>query len=123
MVLITSNKPQRLLCLNYVQRVTPAELIASRDELKAVLDDLPRPCRLLADLSQVEFMESDCAPELGRSMDLIDQHGVTVVVRVIPDTSKDIGLSILTIFHYARHPRVITCRNLAEALRELALWP
>jgi len=122
MLLITSNKPQRLLYMHYVQRVTPAELAAAYEELKAVLTELPSSFRLLADLSQVEFMEPECLTELGRAMDLIDQHGVNLIVRVIPDPAKDIGLNILAIFHYPRHPRTITCQNLADALRQLARW-
>ncbi len=122
MVLITFNKCQRLLCLNYVQRVSSAELAAVRDDLKAALADLPDGFRLLVDLSQVEFMDPDCLPDLGRAMELFDQRGVSLIVRVIPDASKDIGLNILTLFHYPHHPRVITCQNLAEALRQLAVW-
>jgi anti-anti-sigma regulatory factor len=123
MVLITSNKHQRLLSLNYVQRVTPAELHGARDELKAVVADLPPGFRLLADLSQVEFMDPECEAELGRAMDLFDQRGVSLIVRVIPDASKDIGLNILTAFHYSHPPRVITCQSLAAALHQLSLWP
>jgi anti-anti-sigma regulatory factor len=120
MVLVTANKYRRLLCLQYVQRVTPAELAGVRDELKAVLADLPPDFRLLADLGQVEFMDPACADELGAAMELIGQHSVSLIVRVIPDPAKDIGLNILTIFHYPHHPRLITCETLAEALQRLA---
>lgn len=122
MVLITSNKRQRLLCMNYVQRVSAVELVAAQDDLKAALADLPDGFRLLVDLSQVEFMDPNCLGDLGRAMDLFDQRGVNLIVRVIPDSSKDIGLNILTLFHYPHHPRVITCQNLAEALQQLAVW-
>ena len=122
MVLITSNQRQRLLCLNYVQRVSAAELATAKDDLKAALAELPDGFRLLVDLSQVEFMDPNCLGDLGRAMELFDQRGVSVIVRVIPDSSKDIGLNILTLFHYPHHPRVITCQNLAEALRQLAVW-
>jgi hypothetical protein len=67
-------------------------------------------------------MEPDCLTEIGHTMDLVAQHDVKLIVRVIPDPTKDIGLNILTVFHYPRHPRVITCQNLAEALRQLSLW-
>ena len=53
MVLATSNKQQRLLCLNYVQRVEPAEMILAREELTALLAELPPGFRLLADFSQL----------------------------------------------------------------------
>jgi anti-anti-sigma regulatory factor len=121
MVLATLNKQHRLLYLNYVGRVSPAELESARNEVQALLVEFPAGFRLLADLSQLESMDPACMTELGRTMDLLDQHGVSLIIRVIPDSSKDIGLNILTIFHYARHPRVITCQNLAKALRQLSL--
>ena len=77
--------------------------------------------RLLADFSQLESMDPECVPELGRAMELLDQSGVGLIVRVIPDPAKDIGMNILTVFHYPHPPRVITCETLAEALRKLAL--
>jgi hypothetical protein len=123
MFLITSNKQQRLLYLNYVQRVSPEEMENAREEFEALLADLPPGIRVLADFSQLESMDPACAAELGRSMDSLNQHGVSLIVRVIPDSSKDIGLNILAVFHYPRPPRTINSRNLAEALHQLSLWP
>lgn len=121
MVLITANKCQRLLCFSYVARVSPPELAKANAELKLLLQDLPAGLRLLADLSLVEYMDPDCVSEMGRAMDLIDQHGVSLIVRVIPDASKDIGLSILTVFHYPHQPRIITCQDMVSALKKLSL--
>jgi len=59
--------------------------------------------------------------EMGRVMELIAQAGVGMVVRVIPDPSKDIGMNILTIFHYPPGLHVATCRNLTEAAGALGL--
>ena len=39
----------------------------------------------------------------------------------IPDPSKGIGMNILTIFHYPDQLRVVTCQNLAEAVKALGL--
>jgi hypothetical protein len=121
MFLATSNKIQRLLCLNYVQRVLPGELELAHDDIQALLADLPQGFRLLADLSQVEFMDPECMTEIGRTMELFDQAGVGLIVRVIPDPAKDIGMNILTAFHYPHHPRIITCKNLAKAFQALSL--
>lgn len=123
MLLITSNKRQRLLSLTYSGQVSASELADAQAELKATIDELPPDVRVLADLSQLESMNPDCMIELGRAMDLLYQHGVALIVRVIPDPSKDIGLNILTIFHYPNHPRIITCDCLDKALKQLALWP
>jgi hypothetical protein len=54
-------------------------------------------------------------------MDLCDQHGVGLVIRVIPDPAKDIGLNILSIFHYPHHPRTVTCKAMNEAARLLSI--
>ena len=62
-------------------------------------------------------MGLDCTPEMGRTMELIGNAGVGLLVRVIPDPSKDIGMNILTIFHYPHGLQVVTCQNLTEAAR------
>ena len=64
-------------------------------------------------------MDLDCVPHLTKIMDLSRAHGVGTVVRVIPDPDKDIGFSILSIIHYRRGVRIVTCESLAEAERVL----
>ena len=64
-------------------------------------------------------MDRDCLPEIGRVMELCDDKGVELIVRVVPDQTKDIGLNILSLFHYTRRPRTVVCENLAEALKLL----
>ena len=123
MILATSNTVKQLLCVNYLGRVRPAELKQGRDELKTLLAGLRPGFRFLANLSAVEDMGLDCRTELGRNMDLVSQCGVGRVVRVIPDPSKDLGLNILGFFHYPKHPPVITCTTLAEAVEKLLAAP
>jgi hypothetical protein len=53
-------------------------------------------------------------------MDLLNQHGVAMIVRVIPDPHKDIGLNILSLFHYRRGIRIVTCKTMEEARTVLA---
>jgi anti-anti-sigma regulatory factor len=122
MVLVTSNQPQQVLSLRYVERVLPADLDGVREDLKALVGELTPGFRLFVDLSLLEYMDPECLTEMGRTMELLDQRGVGLIVRVIPDPAKDIGLSILTIFHYPHNPRVITCQSVIEGLRQLALW-
>ncbi len=121
MFLATSNKSKQLLHLNYIGRVEPEELRRGLDDIKALVADLSPGFSVLGDFSQLDSMSLDCVPELGRGMEIIDQRGVGLIVRVIPDPGKDIGLNILTVFHYARPPRVANCENIIEAAKVLSL--
>jgi hypothetical protein len=66
-------------------------------------------------------MRVNCATEIAKIMQLCDQKGVELVVRVVPDQTKDIGLGILSLFHYRHRPRSVTCKNMAEAAKLLCL--
>ena len=119
MLLVTSNKSKQLLFLSYIGHVRAEEFERKREELAAQLEELSPGFRLLVDFGGLESMGLDCEPGLGRMMDLIGQAGVGLVVRVIPEPDKDIGMNILTVFHYRRRPRVVTCKSMGDAVREL----
>jgi hypothetical protein len=121
MLLVTLNKSKRLLYVSYIGQVRVEDFQHSREDITSQLGELSPGFRLLADFSRLESMGLDCAPELGRVMDLIGEAGVGLVVRVIPDPGKDIGMNILTIFHYPHRPQIVTCENMTEAARALAL--
>jgi len=121
MVLVTINKPKQLLVFTFAGRVEVKELVESQSDAAAMIADLQPGFRLLADLTQVESMSLDCAPEIAKVMDLCAHAGVKQIVRVIPDPAKDIGFTILTHFHYPNKPRAITCENLLEGAKYLDL--
>ena len=123
MILATSNPAKQLLCVHYLGRVRPAELKQGREDFKLLLAGLRPGFRFLANLTGLESMGLDCRTEVGRNMDLISQAGVGLVVRVIPDPSKDLGLNILTFFHYPNHPEILTCTTLTEAMEKLLAEP
>ena len=114
MVLVTSNHLKQLLFVSYIGVVSPQDLERSRADLVLLLAEMKPGFSLLVDLSQITSMGLNCVDEVGRNMELFDQHGVDLVVRVIPDPYKDIGMNILTIFHYHHRPRVVTCDNMTE---------
>jgi hypothetical protein len=121
MVLVTLNKSKQLLLLTFIGHVLPEELVRSREDLIKSLSELSPQFRLLTDLSPLEAMHQDCAKEIARSMELCDEKGVGLLVRVIPDPRKDIGLNILSAFHYSRQPRIVICNTMTEAARALSL--
>ena len=74
----------------------------------------------MVDLTQLESMDVSCAPFIEKAMDLCNEKGATTVVRVIPDPRRDIGMTIMSMFHYGGDVRIITCQSLAEANKVLS---
>ncbi len=106
---------ENLLKVRYRGHVDAEQSRRGADELEALLKRFQAGFRLLADLSDLEKMDLECVPSLNRMMDLCDQAGVDLVVRIIPDPHKDIGLKIMSLFHYQKRVRIVTCRSTAEA--------
>ena len=121
MFLGTSNKAKGLLHLSYIGHVSVAELQRGHNDVVALLADLPAGFAMLVDLGRLESMDIACVEELGKIMDLLDQHGLKRVVRVVPDPAKDIGLNILARFHYHHNPRITNCETMVEAAKLLSL--
>ena len=51
-------------------------------------------------------------------MDVLNKHGIKEVRRVIPDPTKDVGLNIMSLFHYRRDVKIVTYEKLEEATEE-----
>lgn len=114
------DKAKNLLQVGYTGRVGPDETKRVADEVQRLLGELEPGFRLLTDLSGLEAMEMGCVPHIRKMMDVCNQKGVELVVRVVPDPHKDIGLNILSLFHYRRRVRIVTSENLEEAMKVLA---
>jgi hypothetical protein len=99
--------------------VTAAHMAEALAQFEGFLPQLSPGFSILADLSGLDSMELECAPPLAKIMELAKARGVSLVVRVIPDPRKDIGLNILSIIHYGRGVRIVTCKTLAEAEQTL----
>jgi anti-anti-sigma regulatory factor len=119
MIKTSIEKAKNLLNVTYSGRITPKETEAGLEKLQSVLAKMPPGFRLLTDLSGLESMELACAPHLERMMDLCNRMGVETVVRIIPDPNKDIGMKIMSLFHYPRRVRIVTCETMGEAIRSL----
>jgi hypothetical protein len=113
------DKSKNLLKISYAQHIGPEDTKRVEEKALALLADLRPGFRLLTDLSDLESMDLDCVPYIKRMMDLCNKKGIEMVVRVIPDPQKDIGLNILSLFHYRRRVRLVTCETLAEAMKVL----
>jgi hypothetical protein len=111
---------ENLLTIRYSGATTGAEVQRCVAEVESRLNELQPGFRLLTDLTGLESMETTAVPHIRRMMDLCSQRGVAMVVRVIPDPHKDLGLNIMSPFHYERHVRIVTCQHLEQAKQALA---
>ena len=109
-----------LLVIRYRGRVVAEDVASCAEEVADALATMPSGFRLLVDLTGLESMDVACAPRLEKIMQLCNAKGVSAVVRVVPDKRRDIGLQIMSYFHYGPDVRIFTCTNLEEATATLA---
>jgi anti-anti-sigma regulatory factor len=109
------DEPKRLLVIRYRGVVKAEETEKGLEQIRNGLSKLQSGFRLLADLTELESMDVGCAPFIEKAMDMCNEKGASMVVRVIPDPQRDIGLQIMSIFHYRGDVRILTCETLTQA--------
>lgn len=88
-------------------------------KIENCLHKLKSGLRILTDMRNVETISPLAAPYIGQIMDRCNKKGVSKIIRVIPDPSKDLGLNIMSKFHYSKNVQIITCSTMVEALNKL----
>ena len=111
---------KNLLKFAFSQNVTREETTRWKNGLPDLLSKLKPGFKLLSDFSGVESIDFACAPDIETAMGLLNQAGIVKVVRVITHPRQDIGLSIMSLFHYRRCISIVTCQTLEEAHAALA---
>jgi len=120
MLAIDLDPRQNLVAIRYSGYVTPDQTALSVAEVRATLAKVEPGFRVLAGLTNLKTMEVACAPHIAKIMELCYQKGVATVVRVMPNPGRDVGLQILSYFHYGDEIRFLTCSSIAEAMAKLS---
>jgi len=115
MIKFEVDRPRNLFVIRYHGDIAPGEVEKGLEEIRAVLANFQPGFRLLGDFSELASMDVGCAPFVEQAMDLFNAKGIALVVRVIPDPHRDIGLNIMSIFHYRGDVQIFTCKTLSEA--------
>jgi anti-anti-sigma regulatory factor len=115
MISFEANIPKKLLEIRYGGVVRGEDCEKGLEQLRTSLVKLETGFRVLVDLTGLESMDVKCAPFIEKAMDLCNEGGASTVVRVIPDPHRDIGMTIMSIFHYRGDVRIVTCQNMSEA--------
>lgn len=113
------DRSKRLLVIGALQRVTAEEAKLAAERVRELLDDVVPGFRVFADFRWLESMDPAAAPHVAKIMDILAEKGVFSVTRVMPDPHKDIGLNILSQFHYGPEIQIATFETLADALQSL----
>lgn len=120
MYAVELDRSKRVLVISAVQRVTVEQAKLAARRVRELLQDIAPGFRVLADYRWLESMDSAAARHVAEIMDALAEKGVASVTRVIPDPRKDIGLNILSQFHYGPKIQIATFETLADALQSMA---
>jgi hypothetical protein len=113
------DRSKRLLVISALQRVTAEQARLVAEQTRELLRDVAPGFRVLADFRWLESMDPAAARHVAEIMDMLAEKGVVSVTRVMPDPHKDIGLNILSQFHYGPEIQIATFETLADALQSL----
>jgi anti-anti-sigma regulatory factor len=120
MYAVELDQSKRLLVITAVRRVTAEEAKLAAQQIRDLLRDVAPGLHLLADFRWLESMDSAAARHIAEIMDMLAEKVVVSVTRVIPDPRKDIGLNILSQFHYGPQVTITTFETLADAVQSIA---
>jgi anti-anti-sigma regulatory factor len=120
MYAVELDRSKRLLVISAAQAVTAEEAKMAAQRIREVLQDVAPGFQVLADFRGLQSMDSAAAPHIAKMMDALAEKEVASVTRVIPDPRKDIGLNILSQFHYGPDVTLTTFETLADAVQSIA---
>ena len=120
MYAVELDRSKRLLVISAVQRVTVDEANVAAQRVRELVRDVDPGFRVLTDFRWLDSMDPGAARHIAEIMDVLAEKGVASVTRVISDPHKDIGLNILSQFHYGPKIQIATFETLADALQSMA---
>ena len=120
MYAVELDRSKRLLVISARQKVTAQEANMVAQRIRELLQDIEPGFHVLADFRWLESMDSAAAAHIARIMDVLTEKNVASVTRVMPDPHKDIGLNILSLFHYGANVKIATFETLADAVQDIA---
>src|SRR5439155_16523612 len=120
MYAVELDQSKRLLVISAAQRVTAQQVKAVAERVHELLQGVGPGFRVLVDFRWLDSMDSAAAHHVAKIMETLTEKRVASVARVMPDPHKDIGLNILSQFHYGPEIAITTYETLADALQAIA---
>ena len=120
MYAVELDQSKRLLVISAAAKVTAEEAKMAAQQVRKMLRDVAPGLHALADFRWLESMDPAAAQHIAEIMDALAEKDVASVTRVMPDPHKDIGLNILSQFHYGTDVKIATFETLADAVQDIA---
>jgi hypothetical protein len=120
MFLVEIDSSKRFVVISVAGHVTVKEVRETAQRVRDVLANAEPGFVALADFRWLDSMATGAAEFIAEIMDAFAAKKVSAVVRVVPDPHKDIGLNILSQFHYGPEVRLLTFETLADAVTSIA---
>ena len=121
MYAVELDQSKRLLVISASQRVSGEQAKLAAQRVGELLQDVAPGFHVLADFRWLDSMDSAAARHIAEIMDALAEKGLASVTRVMPDPHKDIGLNILSQFHYGPEIQIATFETLADALQTIVV--
>ena len=120
MYAVELDRSKRLLVISAAAKVTAEEAKMAAQRIRELLRDVAPGFHAFADFRWLGSMDPAAARHIAAIMDALAEKNVASVTRVMPDPRKDIGLNILSQFHYGPDVTVTTFETVADAIRSIA---
>ena len=119
MISVETDKAKRLLVISAAGHVSKDEVKQAAERVREAVQHVEPGLNALTDFRWLESMRPSAAPHIAEIMDALAEKQVASVIRIIPDPGKDIGLNILSQFHYSHELPISTVETLVDALDRL----
>ena|SRR5688572_6307367 len=110
------DQQRNALVIGYSGQVSPEEVQRCAQEVRGALPKVQPGFQLMVDLTGLESMDLTCSPLIGSIMEMCNAGGVAEVIRIIPNPKRDIGLQIMSSFHYGSDVRILTFGSAEEII-------
>jgi hypothetical protein len=122
MIEIAYSEEHNVLTITYAGKIDAAQAEKFYSDIQKLGPKYKTGFKILADLSQVQCMAPETLNAVKKAMDFFNAHGVSEIIRIIPELDQDFGLNIMSLFHYSKEVKFATLNSQKEAEPHLRAW-
>ena len=119
MIKVSYAHEHNTVIIEFIDRVDVAQAEQSYLDIQKIVPTCGKGFKILTDFTLLDRMAFEVQGIIKKSMDFFNQHGVTEILRVIPDPEQDFGFNILSPFHYSKEVKFLTLQSREEAQARL----